>query len=268
MLTECVVMPKYPKQIHYYDQTIPRTAFISLKPEFAEERKAMRQLQARSELNEYVRLEDQANYRLTATEEGFVGPITGDDFADHYAEEYNFIITCDESPQLLVDKVLNHSFLANGKKVLAAGSLHFCHGTLVGISNNSGHYRPTDDEMLAVIKALYEASNGSLKYYRSYVTDPVKEYVVLELLTATCFSDVKPLNKNEILSSNGKRQFISGYELDAEKKNEPARRFGRKLPLDLHEKYQFILMQPFFLAKQTKENQSDTHVTEVAVPKQ
>ncbi|BCA94701.1 hypothetical protein TUM19329_10620 [Legionella antarctica] len=95
--------------------------------------------------------------------------------------EYNFVLTCQEEPKLLCDKTLNHSYLANGKKILAGGSLVFKDGILIEITNNSGHYRPTDAEMLSVIRILYSASRGTLINYISYCTSEPKIYSVAEL---------------------------------------------------------------------------------------
>jgi hypothetical protein len=51
-------------------------------------------------------------------------------------------------------EVKHHSFLANGKKVKAAGFLRFDKGKLIAIDNDSGHYKPTREEMIDVLFAL------------------------------------------------------------------------------------------------------------------
>ncbi|MDX1837818.1 hypothetical protein DIZ81_09075 [Legionella taurinensis] len=244
----------YPKEINYYDQRFLPSDFIALKPQFAAERKAMRLLQRQTEECKYIAQENQAAYAIVPAEEHFVSLMTGESLdQDEMNEEFNFVLTCEEKPQLLVDKKLNHSFLANGKKVLAAGSLIFSQGILIGLTNNSGHYRPTDEQMLAVIKALHSASDYHLRYYRSYVSDPAKTYAVQELLDVDTFAEVRPLGDEEILLESGQRQVISGYDNDSSQ-SQSGRRFGLTLTSELNEEYQTTITRHSFFKETIAEN--------------
>ena len=109
--------------------------------------------------------------------------------------EYIFVLTCEKEPKILCCKEgeLLHSYLANGKKVLAAGTLSFKNGVLTEMSNNSGHYRPTDEEMLLAIKAFHIASGGSLEKYTSHSNENLKIYFVEALAKCATFSEAQPL---------------------------------------------------------------------------
>lgn len=249
----------YPTEIYYYGQCFKSSDFISLKPQFINERKAMRLLQQRHEACDYISKNEQKHYEITPTESNVITLETSnclsEDEFDEFDDEYNFVLTCEDPPRLLIDKALNHSFLANGKKVLAAGGLMFNQGQLIGITNNSGHYRPTDEQMLAVIKALYLASDNRLRSYKSYVTMPTKTYVVQELVTLDDFSQASPLDESEILLLNGKRRVISGYDTNSSPKEQEAeRRFGLQLAPELSEKYKNTLALHSFFKVEGEEN--------------
>ena len=64
------------------------------------------------------------------------------------------------------DQLVNHhSYLSNGKKVLSAGYFVFEKGKLILVSNESGHYTPTNEEMLPDINFYYQiAKNEELIY--------------------------------------------------------------------------------------------------------
>lgn len=247
----------YPIEINYYGQCFKLTDFIGLKPQFVNERKAMRLLQKRHEPCDYISKNEQKHYEIKPTETNIIALDSSNCLEDECDDEYNFVLTCDDPPRLLIDKTLNHSFLANGKKVLAAGGLIFRQGQLVGITNNSGHYRPTDEQMLAVIKALYLASDNRLSYYKSYVSKPAKTYVVQELVVLDGFSKASPLDDDEILLANGKRQMISGYETNSSRtEQEPERRFGLQLVSELNQKYTTTIALHSFFKVEAIENNS------------
>ncbi len=111
--------------------------------------------------------------------------------------EYNFCLTAEQSPRLLCSKSLHHSFLANGKKVFGIGTLTFENGRLFKISNHSGHYKPTNNEMMQVIKALYKASDEDLKIYTSYSNNQPEIFPVLEILEHDDFEKLAPIASNE-----------------------------------------------------------------------
>lgn len=51
-------------------------------------------------------------------------------------------------------KNLHHSFAANGKKTKGAGFMVFEDGVLKVIDNNSGHYKPTVEQMMELLSAI------------------------------------------------------------------------------------------------------------------
>lgn len=258
-------MPKnfYPAQVVYFGQLLIHK--ISLKEKFKIERKAMRVLSASSPEQCYLSQRLQDKYQV-ACSEGLFKKING----KLMKGQFNFALLCEENPRLLCHKSLHHSYLANGKKVFAMGSLTFKKGKLLEITNNSGHYTPLDEEMLAVIRALYTASEGSLQRYVSYCSDQPKIYSVIDLLSAKGFASVKPLqikddidissiNHNDSMASNGSYVEEVDDEEEAEIENElpsvntrefsnltSKRRYGRDLNKKLATKYRDILNYSFF----------------------
>lgn len=198
---------RYPDTIYFCDQLM--TSRISLKDEYKIERKAMRRLQALDKENNYISVENQALFVLQFSDEL---QLFVDALAKPLNAEYDFIITCEDNPKILYSATEHHSFLANGKKVLASGSLIFKEGILEAVSNNSGHYRPTDDEMLQAIKALHTLSAGCLTSYISYCTLEILEYSVEELLTVDSFESIKPLRIVECLDSDSVLPSVVGYD--------------------------------------------------------
>ncbi len=217
-------MPKntYPDTVVYFGQTFQFK--ISMKPEFKIERKAMRLLSFEEADNIYLSKEKQDMCTLKYSEiyQTFV---TQDNqmVADR---EYNFVLTCEPHPRLLISEYLHHSSLANGKKVLASGSLFFSDGNLYKITNHSGHYRPTDEEMLGVIKALYVASNGSLKKYQSYSSQRALIYPVNELINAESFTQVSPLAITEMIDDASGKRVECGYDLRIENSSRQKNHYG------------------------------------------
>jgi hypothetical protein len=224
----------YPDVINYHNQQI--SSKISLKPKFKQERLAMRILGPDNMQQKYLHGEKQKAHRISFSEsEGTF--ITED--GRFLSNRYNFIVTCEENPQIICHKTFNHSHLANGKKVLAAGELIFRFHELKEITNNSGHYQPQDNEMLAFIKALYVASRGTLSTYTSHCIAIHQSYPVTELITAADFSEVKALDEGEYISEEGCRKESSGYEIVIENPNYQS--FHRNLNKDLAKEYQRII---------------------------
>ncbi|WP_133134434.1 hypothetical protein [Legionella wadsworthii] len=177
-----------------------------MKEKFKIERKAMRVLPADDPEQEYLSRERQLQYHVTCSNNHLFRNAE----ASLLDGSYNFALLCEDEPFLLCDRTLHHSYLANGKKVFATGSLTFDQGKLVEITNNSGHYMPTDEETLAVIKALYRASGGTLKRYVSYCANVPKIYLVEDLLNINDFSSIQPFN--EIKEKNSITMKLSEYE--------------------------------------------------------
>ncbi|MBL7480193.1 hypothetical protein [Legionella bononiensis] len=247
----------YPEHVVYFDETI--RSRISMKKEFKEERKVMRILPSNHPDNSYLNLEQQQKYVLQYSEEDYIF------FADEGEQiedgEYQFVLTCEEDPRLLYSDTLHHSALSNGKKVLAAGSLIFSDGYLEKITNNSGHYRPTDDEMLDVIKALYTATDGKLIRYKSYCTKMPLEYAVHELITLDKFADAKPLAKGEVVDLITGLRTKNNYDDNiGASSSDNNHRFGHKLRAEMSDKYENILSnsQMFFSFSSSDFNESES----------
>lgn len=66
---------------------------------------------------------------------------------------------CYASDQNSLYRVKNHSHLAGGKPVAGAGYLTFSKGVLQEFSNESGHYKPTVEQMKNAIVYLLKKSN-------------------------------------------------------------------------------------------------------------
>ncbi|NNM58348.1 MAG: hypothetical protein HKM04_00845 [Legionellales bacterium] len=188
---------------------------ISMKSEFKPERKKQRILQQNGELNssiKYLLIEEQTQFAINMDEMPF--KFTNGTIPDG---EYVFclIYNLNSEPQLLCcNDGKHHSYLANGKKVLAAGTIQFEQGELVQVTNNSGHYKPTDSEMLDFIKTLYEESNGSLRIYKSYMTQDPIQYCVAELMQSD-FAHAKIGANQKIDSYTGLlvNLHTTGYEI-------------------------------------------------------
>lgn len=231
---------KYPESIIYFGQVI--RSRISMKPAFKVERQAMRLLAFEELGNIYLNREKQDLCTLKYSEI-FKTFVTQDDQMLKDGE-YHFILTCEYSPRLLISQYLHHSSLADGKKVLASGSLFFKDDDLYKISNHSGHYCPTDEEMLDVIKALYVASNGTLKEYYSYCTVEPLVYPVCELSQVESFSMVPPIATNEIIDLvTGERQDC-GYDLKIGVRD-TRNCYGAGLKADLKASYEAIINSRF-----------------------
>lgn len=72
--------------------------------------------------------------------------------------EENFVLTSDGKLKI----GFRHHFLANAEDVVAAGSLRINKGKIVGISNLSGHYRPTVEEAMRY-KEIFMNLNHPIK---------------------------------------------------------------------------------------------------------
>ncbi len=131
------------------------------------------------------------------------------------------------------------------------GSLFFENGCLREITNNSGHYRPTDNEMLPFLKAMNTMSLGTVFSYQSYCTNPSRTFDMGALLDIDDFSEILSLEKSaELDSPIKKHQNSLGYDYKSEDDSSTRRRFGRNLPKVLLSQYQNILKNPVFEKKE------------------
>ncbi|MCL9685645.1 hypothetical protein [Legionella maioricensis] len=200
----------YPEKIVFFQKEIVKK--ISLKDQFRLERKAMRSISFDDPEQVYLSEEQQALYAIDICE----GNLFFDSELYYLDGEYNFVLTCEEAPRILCDKTLHHSYLANGKKVLACGTLVFKEGALIEMTNNSGHYKPTDEEMLAVIKALYVASGKTLLNYISYCTVKPEIYSVADLESSNDFATAVSLEERVVGNIGDNLSVISKSQEDEE----------------------------------------------------
>ena len=248
-------MPRntYPETITYFGQFI--RSRLSMKSDFKIERKAMRTLSFDDADNFYLSPEQQELHALKYSEElqTFVtsdGIIVKDN-------QYHFILTCEQNPRLIVSESMHHSAMANGKKVLASGSLIFKDGYLTKITNHSGHYRPKDDEMLDVIKALYTASNGTLYEYYSFCTSDPLLYSVKELIHVDRFDQVSPIATDEVIHPETGKREKSGYDFKMGNHTLGSRnRFGAGLKSDRISAFEHIIKSRLTLFESTEQSSS------------
>lgn len=239
----------YPEFIMYFGQVM--TSRISMKPNFKIERKAMRMLPFTHPANIYLSPEKLQEHTLKYSQELQVFVTQNNELvADN---EYHFILTCEEIPRLIISTDLHHSSLSNGKKVLASGSLIFKDGCIVAITNNSGHYCPTDDEMLDVIKALYVA-NSTLKTYISFCTAPTKIYPVNELITSERFNQVTPIDLDEIIDTESGNRVKCSYDFRIGSEKGRDNRYGAVLKEDLSSLYQNLINEGFNFFQPASDN--------------
>jgi hypothetical protein len=81
-----------------------------------------------------------------------------------------------------------HSALANGKKVLAAGKIELKEGRLIKVSNESGHYMPTDEEMRYMLSKFHSLSQNANLVYESHcraLEGIIQQHLVSDFLKNT-----------------------------------------------------------------------------------
>lgn len=144
-----------------------KTAGIELKDDFRWERKEARAFALQHQYPRYIPNFFISNYELICKNGVFFDkpgkPADG---------KYNFIRAL--NGKIYVSNILgknhvrNHSGLSNGKKVTSAGTMIFFEGKLEVISNESGHYKPTNEEMLVDIKHFLALSNNDQLIYEDH----------------------------------------------------------------------------------------------------
>lgn len=168
---------------------------IALKDNCRPERKRQRRLQANYEESSYlpeVLLKFAAE--LHTNENGIFA------FADGTVPHGKYLYVRILSGALFAAKeedIAHHSYLSNGKKVTSAGYLVFEKGKLCLVSNESGHYRPTKEEMLEDLQHYYNLSKNELLVYEdhsSILTEKcIKEFSVKAIVASQTFDDLLPL---------------------------------------------------------------------------
>lgn len=72
------------------------------------------------------------------------------------------------------DKNLHHTHLANGRKTKGAGFMIFENGALKVVDNNSGHYKPTVEQMMDLLSAICQVVPEQVTFVDySHVNDGV-----------------------------------------------------------------------------------------------
>ncbi|KTC86949.1 hypothetical protein [Legionella brunensis] len=137
---------------------------------------------------------------------------------------YMFVRTLDNLIIVSSDGSLHHSYLANGKKVSSVGYFIFEYGKLKCVSNESGHYTPTNEEMLPDLLFYYELAKNPELIYEDHSSFPEKnkiyQYKIADILNVTskeedsntCFQHLQPQEVIWDKQSNYGRQLKVGIE--------------------------------------------------------
>ncbi|STX40686.1 Uncharacterised protein [Legionella donaldsonii] len=168
---------------------------IALKDNCRPERKRQRALQANYEESSYlpeVLLKLAAELHTNKT--GIFA------FADGIMPDGKYLYVRTLSGALFAAKekdTAHHSYLSNGKKVTSAGYLVFEKGKLCLVSNESGHYRPTKEEMLEDLHYYYNLSKNEHLVYEDHTSvlteNCIKEFSVKAIVERQTFDDLLPL---------------------------------------------------------------------------
>ncbi|WP_131764422.1 MULTISPECIES: hypothetical protein [Legionella] len=100
-----------------------------------------------------------------------------------------YIYVVDKDSEIIAlpyQKNMHHSFLANGKKIQGAGFMFFEEGMLKVIDNNSGHYRPTIEQMKGLLSAICQIVPNQVKFvdYSNVDDKFLYEYNLKDLIYA------------------------------------------------------------------------------------
>ncbi|OJV96724.1 MAG: hypothetical protein BGO43_00430 [Gammaproteobacteria bacterium 39-13] len=126
---------------YYYDHNLAKKdKVILLQPEFYVERFAETFVN-----KHYLKAIEREKYLTYSAGEQFF------DIDNHPLDgEYMYALLADNRLYIApLSEVVNHSHLVAGLPVKAVGNAFFKDGCLVTLSNNSGHYKPTAEQMVA-----------------------------------------------------------------------------------------------------------------------
>ncbi|QRN02583.1 hypothetical protein GH742_01115 [Legionella sp. MW5194] len=106
-------------------------------------------------------------------------------------------------------EVGHHSYLSNGKKVLSAGHLIFDQGRLCLFSNESGHYKPTSEEMASEITFFHHLAENQDLIYEDHCNYPqtgkLVQYKTQSILDSGSMTKASPFAfLNNTLSNFGR----------------------------------------------------------------
>jgi|GEM_PF-6825433 hypothetical protein len=143
--------------------------FIRLKPGFKIERQREREKEQRGEAVLYLSEQTRSRYEVK---------LTGDGFSDQSGKlldgNYLYVRTLDGKLYAAkCGEIGHHSYLSNGKKVTSVGHFIFQRGKLVLVSNESGHYTPTNEEMLSDVEFYFHLSENQDLIYEDHSSVPV-----------------------------------------------------------------------------------------------
>ncbi|CAM2746312.1 Uncharacterised protein [Legionella steigerwaltii] len=167
---------------------------IKLKDDFRKERKKQRELQEKFELSLYLQpFVAQMSCQLTVKDGIFSFPngVLPDGKYIYVRTLEGKIFACKE------EEVAHHSYLSNGKKVLSAGSFIFEKGRLCLVSNESGHYTPTNSEMQPEIEFYYSVAQNPDLIYEDHSKNPsqkiINQYKAKDIVEKHTIDTLKPL---------------------------------------------------------------------------
>ncbi|STX81365.1 Uncharacterised protein [Legionella busanensis] len=147
---------------------------ISLKPNFRKERKTQRELQ---------KLYEPCNYLNPITLE-LLCKLSYRDGVFYLPQgikphgRYLFIRALSGGIFIAGEgQVGHHSYLSNGKKVLSAGYFEFENGKMNLVSNESGHYTPTNAEMKKELLFYFRIAKNQDLIYEDHSEVPTKRII-------------------------------------------------------------------------------------------
>lgn len=180
-----------------------REAF-SLCPEFKAERQVERFKQQNREDSLYIYPHLQAMYQVEFSNNLLVnfihrGVLHGKYmFVRDYATGFTYVAQEDG-----IDAIAHHSYLSNGKKVSSAGYLHINNGILTMITNESGHYKPTNHGMLGDLEfySLQSGNPGLLYEDHSQQKDTkqIFQYLVTDVIA--CQDNAHNINQIPVMNA-------------------------------------------------------------------
>ncbi|HHT0591694.1 TPA: hypothetical protein ACTXXA_000647 [Legionella anisa] len=156
---------------------------IPLKPKAKQERQSERIFQERgATLYNYFSDEQQQAARIKVDDNGLFYNVKNERLSGLFL----YVSLPDEQIIFVEDNgKFFHSALANGKKVLAAGKLELQEGMLIKVSNESGHYMPTDEEMRYMLSQFLSLSKNINLVYESHcraIEGIVQQHLVSDFL--------------------------------------------------------------------------------------
>lgn len=185
-------------------------AIRGIKLKIRQERKEQRALQSQHKFSTYIPHFIAKIYCELTCNDGFFS------FKDGSLPDGKYIYIRTLAGEIFAAKeseVAHHSYLSNGKKVLSAGFFIFKKGKLCLVSNESGHYKPTNEEMMSEIGFYYQRSQNADLIYEDHSKFPTQKridhYQAREIIGKSTVDDLEPIATFNNRKSNFGKEVIS-----------------------------------------------------------